>query len=149
MVALMIDVWNWESLGLPATSGVVPPGPGTSSAETAKEGVEGGLLGAALGAVAGLALGGPIAAASLAVFFAVGGGVGGMIAGAAHETAPQVNHLKFAPLQADDHGPLGTSLLRLEERLRQDPGLDLAGFVRTTRIMRVTAMEDPSRQAAA
>jgi hypothetical protein len=138
-----------ETLGLPATSGVAPPGPGASGTETAKEGVEGGILGAAVGVVAGLALGGPIAAASLAVFFAVGGSVGGLISGAAHETEPRVNELRFAPLETDDHGPLGMSLLRLEERLRQDPNLELDGFVRTTRITPVAATHEPSSQAAA
>jgi hypothetical protein len=138
-----------ESLGVPATSGVVPPGDGTSGAEVAKEGVEGSLLGATVGAIAGLALGGPIAAASMAVFFAVGGGVGGIISGAAHETKPRVTPLPFAPLPTDDHGPLGMSLLRLEERLRSEPDLEREGFVTTTKILPVNAAVEPSRQAAA
>jgi hypothetical protein len=124
---------------MPARPGVIPPGSGVNGTEAAKEGFAGGLIGAALGAVAGLAIGGPIAAASMAVFFGGGGGLAGILSGASQETAAEASEMHFAHLETEDHGALGVSLHRLEERLR-DPALD-AGLVSATRFTPETATE--------
>jgi hypothetical protein len=129
-----------SSRRVPVGPGLAPPGPGSSGAEAAKEGLEGGAMGAALGALAGLALGGPIAAASLAVFFAVGGILGGVVAGAAEETKPPAPELP--PVDTEGYGPSGAWLGGLEQRL-QDPGLEAEGFVTTMRFTPETMTEAP------
>lgn len=134
-----------ESQWMPARPAVIPPGSGGNGVAAAKEGVEGGLIGAALGALAGLAVGGPIGAASLAVFFAAGGSLAGILSGASQDTAPEASEMHFAHREAENDGPLGVALGRMEAWIR-DPNMMTTGLVLSMRLTPMTTTEAPPEQ---